>query len=90
VIDPVQLGFPRLTPELLSGGKTVAESAGIFEAVLRNQATEAQKQVVIANAALALYAANPGSPLEEAVMTAKEALESGKALQHFKKFLEAS
>lgn len=90
VIHPRDLGFPVLTPGLLSGGETVEESARIFEAVLRNEATEAQKEVVIANAALALYAANPESPLEEAVSRAKEALESGRALQHFKAFLEAS
>ncbi|GAA4442906.1 anthranilate phosphoribosyltransferase [Ravibacter arvi] len=90
VIHPQDLGFPVLAPELLSGGTTVAESAGIFEAVLRNTATEAQKEVVIANAGLALYAANPSSTLDTEMLRAREALESGKALQHFKSFLEAS
>lgn len=90
VIYPGNLGFPLLDPASLSGGETVQESAGIFEAVLKNEATEAQKQVVIANAGLALYAANPGAPLEDAISLAREALESGKALQHFKRFLEAS
>jgi anthranilate phosphoribosyltransferase len=90
VIAPQMLGLPLLKAEQLSGGTTVQDSARIFEAVLRNEATDAQKQVVIANAGLALYAANPDSPLQDAVERAKEALESGKALQHFKAFLEAS
>lgn len=90
VINPEDLGFPLVRAEDLSGGDTVQESARIFESVLRNEATEAQKQVVIINSALALYTANPKSSLEDAVLRAKEALESGKALQHFKAFLEAS
>lgn len=90
VIHPGDLGFPLLDPVALSGGETVQDSARIFEAVLKNEATEAQKQVVIANAGLALYAADPGSSLEDSIARAREALESGKALQHFKRFLEAS
>ena len=90
VIDPRAYGFPVLTPEALSGGDSVEASARIFESVLRNEATDAQKQVVIANAGLALYAANPESSLADTFLAAKEALESGKALQHFKAFLEAS
>lgn len=90
VINPKDYGFPVLAAGQLSGGDTVEASARIFTAVLQNEATEAQKQVVVANAALALYAANPHAALEDHVAMAKEALESGKALQHFKAFLEAS
>lgn len=90
VIDPRDLGFSLLKAGQLSGGETIKESADIFLSVLRNEATEAQKQVVIANSALAAYAANPEMSLEDAVAGSKEALESGKALQHFKAFLDAS
>src|SRR5690606_2549141 len=88
VIDPRDLGFPLLKPEQLSGGTTVKESADIFLAVLKNEATEAQKQVVVANAALAMLAARPEMAIEDAIASAREAIESGKAYRHFKTFLE--
>jgi anthranilate phosphoribosyltransferase len=66
----------------------LADSAKIFLNVLNEEATAAQKQVVLANAALALYAANPSLSLTEAVATAKESLESKRALACFKKLTE--
>jgi len=90
VIDPRDLGFDLLKPEQLSGGETVKDSADIFLAVLRNEATEAQKQVVVANAALAYHAARPEVSLEDAIAGSREALESGKAYQQFKIFLETT
>lgn len=44
---PEMLGFPRATEAELDGGKTVAEAARIFDDVLNNRATPAQKNCVI-------------------------------------------
>jgi anthranilate phosphoribosyltransferase len=57
--------------------------------VLEQKATQAQNDAVIANAAMALYAANPQEGLAAAVAKAKEALASGKALEKFKKLLQS-
>ena len=86
-ISPKQLGFSKCSPEELHGGHTVEESAKILTSVLSNEGTKAQTEVVLANAATALYCASDSLSLEDAVAKAKESLESGKAFESFKKFI---
>ncbi|GAB4015656.1 anthranilate phosphoribosyltransferase [Spirosoma koreense] len=88
VLEPRQLGLDTLTPESLAGGQTLDESAQIFLNVLNDEATPAQKQAVLANAAMALLAAEKVQTREEAVALARESLESGRALACFKKLIE--
>ncbi|MFN8345053.1 MAG: anthranilate phosphoribosyltransferase [Spirosomataceae bacterium] len=88
ILSPLHLGLDILTPTQLSGGATLADSAQIFRDVLNDEATPAQKQVVLANAGLALYAANPTLSLTDAVAAARESLESKRALACFKKLTE--
>lgn len=88
ILSPLHLGLDTLTPAQLSGGDTLADSATIFLNVLNDEATSAQKQAVLANAGLALYAANPSLSLTDAVATARESLESKRALASFKKLIE--
>jgi len=80
---PQALGLEQLSPESILGGATIAESAHIFEQVLRGAGTAAQNQVVIANAAAALVTAREGLGFAEAIDLAKETLLSGKALRVF-------
>jgi anthranilate phosphoribosyltransferase len=80
---PQALGLEQLSPESILGGATIAESARIFEQVLRGAGTAAQNQVVIANAAAALVTAREGLGFAEAIDLAKETLLSGKALRVF-------
>jgi anthranilate phosphoribosyltransferase len=84
ILSPGDLGLNTFLPQDLSGGITVDEAAKIFKSVLENQSTRAQKEVAIANAALALYCANSANGLVMAVAQARESLESGKALKCFK------
>lgn len=88
VLTPSHLGLQTLRAGDLSGGETVEESARIFMNVLNDTATPSQKQAVLANAAMALYCANPALSLTDAVETARESLESKKALAAFKKLIE--
>ncbi|WP_428655824.1 anthranilate phosphoribosyltransferase [Runella sp.] len=88
ILSPIHLGLDVLAPAELSGGDTLADSAKIFLNVLNDEATSAQKQAVLANAGLALYAANPSLSLTDAVATARESLESKRALACFKKLIE--
>lgn len=89
VLTPSLLGLDTLRASELSGGETVDASAKIFMNVLNGEATSAQKQAVLANSALALHCANPKLSLLDAVETARESLESKKALQSFKKLTAA-
>jgi anthranilate phosphoribosyltransferase len=85
--DPSDLGLPQVRYEDLSGGETVEDSAGIFLNILEGNGTIPQKSAVIANAGMALYCANQGKGLTDALGRAREALESGQALASFKKLL---
>jgi anthranilate phosphoribosyltransferase len=87
ILNHRDLGMDMLTEVQLSGGDSLEDSARIFMNVLNNEATKAQKQAVVANAAMALCAANPLLSLSDAVATADESLESGRALACFKKLI---
>lgn len=86
--SPEQLGFTRCKQEDLHGGSTVEESAKILINILENKGTKAQTEAVIANAATALYCADNTLSLPDAILKAKESLESGKALAGFKQFIQ--
>ena len=87
IIEPESIGFKRYRQEDLFGGATLEDSAKIFTNVLENKATEAQKQVVLANAGMAIWCAKPHLKLDEAVAEARESMESGKAFGVFKKLV---
>ncbi|MCI4670591.1 MAG: anthranilate phosphoribosyltransferase [Bacteroidia bacterium] len=84
---PKDLGMRTLLQTELHGGETVKDAAEIFMRVLKNEATEAQKSVVLANAAMAVHTYFPGKSVEDSLGAAKESLESGKALESFNKFI---
>jgi len=84
---PEILGFRRCTEKELDGGSTPEDAAQIFDAVLENTATEAQKNCVIINSAFAIQVICPEKKIEECIVEARESLEAGKALATFKHFL---
>lgn len=85
--SPESLGFRRCTESELSGGNSVEEAARIFDRVLKNEATEAQKNCAIVNAAFAIQVINPNKSIMDCIAEARESLEEGKALHTFRKFL---
>jgi anthranilate phosphoribosyltransferase len=87
VVKPADLGFPTIKPEELFGGDTVEKASRIFDNVLNNTCTDAQKNVVLANSAVAIQVIKPSLSFAEAVAEARESLESGKALNNFRKFV---
>ena len=87
IITTEQLGFTKCKQSDLEGGNNVEDSAKILENILENKGTKAQTEVVLANAATALYCVDDALSLADAVLMAKESLESGKALSSFKKFI---
>jgi anthranilate phosphoribosyltransferase len=89
MVAPSDLDLPILRNEDILGGHTVEESARIFTAVLEGKSTPQQRDAVIGNAALGLYAANQKAGFGPAVASAREALESGKALSTFRKLIDS-
>jgi len=71
----------------LHGGETSEEAAAIFISVLENKATEAQRNVVLANAGLAIHTIHPEKSLIDCVEEARESIESGNALSTLKKLI---
>src|SRR5215470_4281395 len=59
IYTPESLGFQKVSPIELYGGDTPREAAKIFDNVLNNTATEAQKNVVLINAAIAIQTIDP-------------------------------
>ncbi|GAB4238623.1 MAG: anthranilate phosphoribosyltransferase [Ekhidna sp.] len=84
-----EMGLPAYQPQELHGGDTIKEAANIFTKILDGEGTDAQQDVVIANAGLAI-ATTHQCPIEESVPKAREALESGRAMKAFKKFLSVN
>lgn len=88
VLTPVDLGLKYVKPEDIYGGETAAEAMKIFDSVLEGTSTEAQKNVVIANAACAIAVMDANLSMSDSIAMARESLESGSALRAFKKFVE--
>lgn len=84
---PEMLGFTRCLEEELSGGETVEDAALIFDKVLKNEATEAQKNCVIVNAAFAIQVICPEKKIETCIAEARESPASGKAREKFNIFI---
>lgn len=80
-------GMSPLKQSDIYGGATVEDAARIFMNVLENKGTNAQKNVVIANAATAISVAKD-LDLHQSAIVARESLESGKALKSFEKLME--
>ena len=89
IFKPSDLGLRTARPEELVAGATEEEAAQIFDNVLANKTLPAQKDIVLANAAFGIQVYEKGQKsIEECLDIARESLESGKALETFKKFVE--
>ena len=88
VYTPLEMGLAYVQSTDIYGGSTAEEARRIFDDVLENKATRAQTDVVIANAACGISLMNPNLPISDTVAMARESIESGKALQCLKAFIE--
>ena len=84
---PEDLGLKRVGAAAIHGGETVEEAAGIFLQILEGNGTEAQEQVVISNAALALFCMDESQGLDRCAERATRSLRSGAAGEFFKKLV---
>ncbi|MDL2302939.1 anthranilate phosphoribosyltransferase [Dysgonomonas sp. OttesenSCG-928-D17] len=87
IFTPEQLGFTRVTEPQLYGGETPEDAAKIFDDIINNTATEAQKNAVIANAATAIQTIDPRKSFTDAIAEARESIDSGRLKDTFGKFL---
>ena len=88
IYTPESIGFNRYCEQDLDGGKSPDEAARIFDRVLQGEATQAQTDCVIANAAFAIRVIEPEKSLADCIALARESMESGIALKTLKMFVE--
>ena len=79
VLNPNDFGVRQLLQSEIEGGKTIEESAQMFTNIISGKGTEAQNNVVCANAAMAIATVTKCTPLEGFEL-AKESLLSGKGI----------
>lgn len=89
MLQPEDFGVRPLLQSEIEGGKTIEESATIFMNVLSGKGTEAQNNVVCANAAMAIATVTNCTPLE-GFEQAKESLLSRKGFEAFHKLKNLS
>jgi anthranilate phosphoribosyltransferase len=89
MFSPEDLGVSEITQESIFGGSTVESSAKIFMNVIQGKGTDAQNNVVCANAGLAIATSNKISH-KAGFELAKESLLSGKAQTSLNKLIELS
>ncbi|WNH07813.1 anthranilate phosphoribosyltransferase [Thalassobellus suaedae] len=89
IFSPEDLGVSQIKQEAIFGGNSVKEAANIFVNIISGKGTEAQSNVVCANAGLAIATTKQISHKEGFEM-AKESLFSGKAKASLDKLIELS
>ena len=89
ILHPCDLGLKHLEQSDLFGGNTVKDAAKIFKNIINGEGTDAQNNVVCANAGLAIATAKQISHLEGFEL-AKESLESGRAKISLERLIELS
>lgn len=87
VFTPKDLGLNYISPEEIYGGDTPEEAWKVFDSVLDGTSLQAQRDVIIANAACGIAVMDCNQSIEDSVMMAREALESGRALETFRKYV---
>ncbi|MBT8307310.1 MAG: anthranilate phosphoribosyltransferase [Maribacter sp.] len=89
ILNPEDFGIKAVEQSQIAGGETIAESAKIFMDILKGKGSEAQNNVVCANAGIAIATVNGISP-KEGFESASESLLSGKGLIALKKLQDLS
>lgn len=84
LVKVADIGFEEMDESLIKGGDTVASSAEIFMNVLNGQGTDAQHNVVLCNAALALQTIDDTKSFADCFYEAEESLFNKNALKCFK------
>jgi anthranilate phosphoribosyltransferase len=84
ILKPSDFGVTSIAAKDIVGGEDVAESAQIFLNILHGKGSEAQNNVVCANAGVAIATVNGITP-KEGFEKAKESLLGGKGLDALKK-----
>ncbi|MBC8052273.1 MAG: anthranilate phosphoribosyltransferase [Sphingobacteriaceae bacterium] len=87
ILSIESLGFKKISPELITGGETVADSAKIFTNIINGNGTSEQVNTVLCNAAMAIKTIHPEKSFSDCFYIAEESLLSKKAINSFNALL---
>ncbi len=87
-VTPEELGFTRVSVESLRGGSP-QENAEILHRILKGEKGP-RRDIVLMNAAAALVAGDRAENLEQGIQIAREAIDSGKALEKLEGLIKTS
>ena len=86
-IDPRELGLSLYSKDDIVGG-TADENAVITRDVLEGKEQGAKRDIVLLNAGAALYTIGKAATMKEGVEIARQAIDSGKALEKLDEFIQ--
>ena len=89
MLDPSDLNVQQIEQSEIFGGSSVKEATKIFKSIIKGKGTEAQNNVVCANAGLAIATVNNISH-QDGFQLAKESLESGRAKASLERLIKMS
>jgi anthranilate phosphoribosyltransferase len=87
-LNPEEFGFKRVSPDDVRGGDP-KESAAVFRRVLSGEKGP-HADTVVMNAAAAAVVGGRAKDMKEGVVVARESIESGRALDKLRRFVEAT
>ena len=85
-INPEDFGLKRVNIEDIKGDDA-SVNAVIVRNILKNESTEAQKDIVLLNSAVILFIMGKAKSIEEGIKLSKESIESGSAYKKLEEFL---
>jgi len=88
-INPEALGFALASKEAIQGGDAMF-NAQITSDIFSGKEQGAKRDIVVLNAAFALFVDGNVRDIQEAITMAKEGLDSGKAVKHLEKIAKFS
>jgi anthranilate phosphoribosyltransferase len=89
MLSPSDLNVKQIEQSEIFGGSTVKAAAKIFKTIINGKGTDAQNNVVCANAGLAIATVNRLSH-QDGFQLAKESLTSGRAKASLERLIELS
>ncbi len=89
IIDPVEYGIKKVPIRAIIGGDA-KENAQILYNIFDNKATDAQRDIVLINAAAALMVDNRVNDIQSGIEMAREALRKGKAKEKLQQIVDIS
>ena len=89
ILDPLEFGIKRAPLEAIIGGEG-EENAKILRDIFDNRATDAQRDIVLINAAAAFVVDGVARDFQDGLEIAKDAIYSGRAKEKLRQIIEVS